>query len=151
MTNNKWYCLKPLSFGVVCCIAVDVWNTAEMSPSQNCLPWLSYLSVYWFHPALIHDQSLLLMPCLVLGTQEVFREYFWNEQLNEWILLSYLKLPVINKIKAYLIICRVVTSNIHSDRGKGLYRAALLVLLHEEGGETWWPPLRGGSHWGLGK
>lgn len=50
--------------------------------------------------------------------------------------MSYLKLPVINKIKAYLIICRVVTSNIHSDRGKGLYRAALLVLLHEEGGET---------------
>lgn len=91
------------------------------------------------------------MPSLVLGTQQVLREYFWNEQLNEWILLSHLKLPVINKIEAYLIICRVVTSNIHSDRGKELCRAASLVLLHEEHGKTWWPPLRGGRHWGLGK
>ena len=87
------------------------------------------------------------MPNLLLGTQEVLSEYFWNDLLNEWILLSHLKLSVINKIEAYLIICSVVTSNIHSDRGKGLYRAAFLVLLHEEDGETWWPPLRGLDNW----
>lgn len=50
------------------------------------------------------------------GAQGIFLQ---NEQLNEWILLSHLKLPVINKIEAYLIICRVVTSNIHSDRERG--------------------------------
>lgn len=87
------------------------------------------------------------MPSLLLGTQEVLSEYFWNDLLNEWILLSHLKLSVINKIEAYLIICSVVTSNIHSDRGKGIYRAALLALLHEEDGETWWPPLKGLDNW----